>query len=187
MIATTLKKIQENGHSQELYEKLRSRLGEDFPKDEPLPFAWILGVLGLEDTLWLCHLEPQHDRVWRTFAIWAAKQEQPVMRDRKSEQVIQTAEQYLLGQIDEEALYRFRTKAESWPVSEALRCLLYPDALVAHEVVVRLLRRKEYDEYGQKTWIRFFFERTFLRLLSKEDHRDPSGTSTHAKVCGIPS
>jgi hypothetical protein len=90
MITTTLNRIlahnpcgQPEG-STTGWRKLLAGLGKTEADDEPLPYARIVEINGLDDALWACRAEPQHAREWRLFAVWCARQVQHVMKDPRS-------------------------------------------------------------------------------------------------------
>jgi hypothetical protein len=65
-------------------------LEKNQPDNEVVPFHLIVGALGLDHTLWLCRVEPQHNDVWINFIEWCAQEVQNVpvteenYRDRSS-------------------------------------------------------------------------------------------------------
>ena len=69
-LTTTLNRIRAHDPCADSWGKLLKHLGKTAADDEPLPYAAILESNGLEDALWCCRAEPQHDRLWRLYAVW---------------------------------------------------------------------------------------------------------------------
>jgi len=111
MITTTLNRIRKYGPCREGWEKLLKGLGKTQADDEPLPFARIVEINGLEDALWCCRAEPQHAREWRLFAVWCARQVQHLMEDKRSIAVLDVAERHANGQAADEELAAARDAA----------------------------------------------------------------------------
>ena len=98
MITTTLNRIRAHGPCRAGWEKLLAGLGKTAPDDEPLPFARIVEINGIDDALWCCRAEPQHEREWRLFAVFCARQVQHLMTDPCSIAAINAAERHANGQ-----------------------------------------------------------------------------------------
>lgn len=97
MITTTLNRIRAHSPCREGWTKLLRHLGKTEADDEPLPFSTIVASNGLDDALWCCRAEPQHDREWRLFAVWCARQVQHLMTDPRSLDALDVAERYANG------------------------------------------------------------------------------------------
>jgi len=80
-------------------------LGKTVADDEPLPFGVILDSNGLEDALWCCHTAPEHNRVWRLYAVWCARQVQRLMTDQRSLNALNVAERHANGQATDGELF----------------------------------------------------------------------------------
>ena len=98
MITTTLNRIRAHSPCREGWEKLLAGLGKTKADDDPLPFARIVEINGLDDALWCSRAEPQHEREWRLFAVWCARQVQHLMTDARSIAALDVAERYANGQ-----------------------------------------------------------------------------------------
>jgi hypothetical protein len=103
-ITTTLARIRAHGPCKNGWEKLLKGLGKTVPDDEPLPFARILEISGLDDALWCCRAQPQHDREWRLYAIWCARQVQHLMTDPRSIAALDVAERHANGLATDDEL-----------------------------------------------------------------------------------
>ena len=102
MIHTTLNAIRAHDPCVEGWRKLLAHLGQTEADDEPLPFATIVKSNGLDDALWCCRAAPEHDREWRLFAVWCARQVQHLMTDPRSVAALDVAERYANGQASKE-------------------------------------------------------------------------------------
>ena len=97
MICTTLNRIREHDPCVEGWKKLLQHLGKTEADDEPLPFSVIVESNGMENALWACRTVPEHDREWRLFAVWCARQVQHLITDQRSHDAINVAERFALG------------------------------------------------------------------------------------------
>lgn len=101
---TTLNKIRAHEPCQDRWEMLLKHLGKTSADDEPLPFATIVESLGLDDALWCCQAAPEHDKEWRLFSVWCARQVQHLMNDERSIRVLDVAEAYAHGTATDDEL-----------------------------------------------------------------------------------
>ena len=74
------------------------------PLDEQVPFSEIVKILGLDAGLWCCRAEPQHDKEWRLFAVWCARQVQHLMTDPRSVAALDVAERFAHGKATQDEL-----------------------------------------------------------------------------------
>ena len=111
MICTTLNRIREHDPCVEGWKKLLQHLGKSKADDEPLPFSVIVESNGMEDALWACRTVPEHDREWRLFAVWCARQVQHLMTDQRSHDAINVAERFALGAATKNELAAARDAA----------------------------------------------------------------------------
>ena len=96
-ITTTLNRIRAHNPCENGWRKLLAGLGKTTADDEPLPYARIVEINGVDDALWACRAEPQHSREWRLFAVWCARQAEHMMTDRRSRDALDVAERYANG------------------------------------------------------------------------------------------
>jgi len=115
MITTTLNRIRAHSPCREGWEKLLTGLGKTTADDEPLPFARIVEINGLDDALWCCRAEPQYAREWRLYAVWCARQVQHLMTDPRSLAALDVAERYANGEATDDDL------AAAWAAARAAR------------------------------------------------------------------
>ena len=116
MITTTLNRIHahslyQEGWDQEGWEKLLKGLGKTKADDEPLPFALILEINGLNDALWCCRAEPKYAKEWRLFAVACARRVEHLNSDLRVKNAIDVAERYAHGQATAEELNAARYAA----------------------------------------------------------------------------
>src|SRR3990167_1717268 len=104
MITTTLNRIREHKPCEEGWRKLLAHLGKTRADDEPLSFAVILGRNGLDDALWCCRFEPQHAKIWREFAWWAASQVRHLMKDEWSTICLDVMRRHIDGHATDDEL-----------------------------------------------------------------------------------
>ena len=98
MITTTLNRIRAHHPCEAGWAKLLAGLGKTKADDEPLPFARIVEINGLDDALWCCRAEPKHSREWRLFAVWCGRQVQHLMKDARSIAALDVAERHANGE-----------------------------------------------------------------------------------------
>jgi hypothetical protein len=104
VITTTLDRIRAHGPCRPGWTKLLKGLGKTEADDEPLPFAEILRINGLDDALWCCRAEPQHAGKWRLFAVWCARRVEHLMTDERSRTALAVAERHALGEASDAEL-----------------------------------------------------------------------------------
>ena len=117
MITTTLERIRAYRPCEYGWKKLLAGLGKTTADDEPLPFAKIVEINGLDAALWCCRVEPQYDREWRLFAVWCARQVQHLMKDPGSVAALDVAERYARGEATDKELSDARTDAAHLPAA----------------------------------------------------------------------
>ena len=100
-LTTTLNRIRECSPCESGWEKLLAGLGKSKADDEELPFAKILELNGLDDALWCARVEPQHNRLWRLYAVWCARQVQHLMTDKRLITALDVAERHANGKASD--------------------------------------------------------------------------------------
>lgn len=117
MITTTLNRIRAHGPCRDGWEKLLTGLGKTTADDEPLPFARIIEINGLNDAVWCCRAEPQYAREWRFFAVWCVRQVDYLLTDPRSRDALVVAELHANGKATNAELDAARNAA--WDASDA--------------------------------------------------------------------
>ena len=111
MLTTTLNRIRAHSPCKSGWEKLLRGLDKSQADDEPLPYADILRINGLDDALWCCRAEPQYSKEWRLYAVWCARQVQHLMKDQRSVAALDVAERHAHGQATDDELAAAREAA----------------------------------------------------------------------------
>lgn len=101
---TTLNQIRAHHPCTAGWQKLLSHLGKTKADDEPLSLLTILESNGLDDALWAARAIKGHDRDFRLFAVWAARQVQHLMTDERSLAALDVAERFADGEATEKDL-----------------------------------------------------------------------------------
>jgi len=125
MITTTLNRIRAHGPCKGGWTKLLAGLNKAQPDDEPLPYAEIVAICGLDDALWCTRAEPQHAATWRLYAVWCARQVAHLMTDPRSLAVLDMAERYAHGEATDEEL------TAAWDAADAAWYAAWDAACVA--------------------------------------------------------
>lgn len=94
---TTLNAIRAHGPCANGWQTLLAHLGKTKPDDEPLHLLTILDSNGVDDALWCLRAMPEHDRHWRLYAVWCARQVQHLMTDPRSIAALDVAERHARG------------------------------------------------------------------------------------------
>ena len=113
MITTTLNRIRSHGPCRQGWAELLAGLGKTAADDEPLPFARIVEINGLDDALWCCWAEPQYAKEWRLYAVFCARQVQHMMTDPRSIAALDVAERHANGNATDEELTAAREAARA--------------------------------------------------------------------------
>ena len=91
--------------------KLLAHLGKTKADDEPLHLLTILDSNGIDDALWCLRAMPEHDRHWRLYAVWCARQVQHLMADPRSIAALDVAERHARGDATDAELAAARAAA----------------------------------------------------------------------------
>ena len=104
VICTTLNKIREHSPCSDGWQKLLRHLNKTQADDEQLLIAVIFESNGLDDALWSLRTLPEHNNLWRQYAVWCARQVQHLMTDPRSLAALDVAERHALGQATDDEL-----------------------------------------------------------------------------------
>jgi hypothetical protein len=110
-LTTTLNRIRAHKPSHAEWTRLLAGLGKTEADNRPLPFATILRINGLDFALWCARAEPQHERVWRLFAVWCVRQGQHLLTDQRSIAALDVAERHANGMATDEEVRAARDAA----------------------------------------------------------------------------
>lgn len=119
MICTTLNRIRANSPCENGWRKLLAGLGKTEADDEPLPYARIVEINGLEDALWACRAEPQYKKEWRLFAVWCARQSLKYTGDWRAVAAVCIAERYAHGMATDNQMRAAWHAADAWSAARA--------------------------------------------------------------------
>jgi len=111
VICTTLNAIRKHHPCEDSWHKLLKHLGKTRADNAPLPFAVIVEACGLEDALWATRAAPRHNKTWRLYAVWCARQVQHLTTDQRSIAAIDVAEKYAHGKATKKQLDAARAAA----------------------------------------------------------------------------
>jgi hypothetical protein len=105
MIKITLNQIRARDLCADGWAKvLKAQGGTSADFDKPFPVSSILDSNGLDDTLWVLRCPPEHDNLWRLFAMWCARQVQHLMADPRSTEALDVAERHAKGLATDQEL-----------------------------------------------------------------------------------
>jgi hypothetical protein len=98
MITTTLNRIREHPQCKDELTNLLAGLGKTAADDDVLPFATILKIIGLDDALWCCRAEPQHEKEWRLLMVAYARRVEHLITVPEVKNAIDVAERHANGE-----------------------------------------------------------------------------------------
>lgn len=134
MITTTLNRIARTGNlNKSSQARLLESLGKTTADDEPLSFARIVEVDGLDTAIRCLQAEPQYAREWRLFAVWCCRRVERALTDQRSRDAINVAERYANGQATDDELVKACAAAKV-----ATSCSILPAAWMAEAVASRM-------------------------------------------------
>ena len=112
MITITLQKIKTNSPCKDGWKAVKkSRGGKLADRDAEFPLADVLDSNGLADTLWCLRCLPEHDNLWRKYAVWCARQVEHLMADERSKAALDVAWRHSEGEASDEELIAARDAA----------------------------------------------------------------------------
>ena len=117
MSTTTLNAIREHSPCADGWKKLLKNLGKTGADDEPLSLLTILDSNGLDDALWCLRAMPEHNKHWRLYAVWCARQVQHLMTDARSFAALDVAERHAHGTASDQELAAARDA--TWDAASA--------------------------------------------------------------------
>ena len=104
MITTTLNRIRAHKPCAEDYKTLLAYLGKVKADNDPVLFATIVEAVGLDAALWCCRCEPQHNKTWRLFAVWCARQVSGLENNPRFTELLSVSERFAWGLSTEREL-----------------------------------------------------------------------------------
>ena len=104
MIYTTLNKIKAERLDVVGTGKLVKHLNKREADDEPISFATLTEVCGIEYALGATGTVPEHEKTWRLFAVWCLRQVQHLMIYEDGPRVVDAVERHVHGEITDAEL-----------------------------------------------------------------------------------
>ena len=117
MILITLNKIREKSPCAEGWETLLKSKNKTSADDVEFPLTDVLDSNGLHDTFWCLRCMPEHDNLWRLFAVWCAEQVKHLMTDERSLNAFVVARNHANGLATDAELNAAR--AAAWDAARA--------------------------------------------------------------------
>ena len=118
-IKITLNKIKAKEPCSEGWEKILKGRGKAAADDEEFPLSEAFESNSLDDVIWALRCLPEHDRLWRKFAVWCARQVQHLMTDERSLTALDVAWRHSNGEATDEELQAARAAARDARVVRA--------------------------------------------------------------------
>jgi len=135
-IMITLQQIKDNDPCTDGWRKvLKANGGRSADFSKPFPVSSILDSNNLEDTFWVIRFLPEHDLLWRRYALWCALQVKDNTKDLRVHECLKTVERFCNGEATEEELSAARSAAQLAAHSVGLQAR-YPAALAAIQSAV---------------------------------------------------
>jgi hypothetical protein len=110
-IEITLNQIRERDPCRDGWGRLLRAKGETSADDEPFPLSDVLDSNGLGDCLWCLRCLPEHDRLWRKYNVWCARQVEHLMTDERSKYALEVSWRHSDGLTTDEELSAARAAA----------------------------------------------------------------------------
>jgi hypothetical protein len=104
MICTTLNKIRKCEQCDDGWQKLLKYLGKKKPDNEPLALLTVLDSNGLDDAIWCLRAVPEHDALWRHYAIDCVERVADLLTDKRSLNALRVARRHALGRATDKEL-----------------------------------------------------------------------------------
>ena len=95
MITISLNQIRAESPCEDGWKKvLASKRGASADMDAQFPLTDVLDSNDLDDALWCLRCLPEHDNLWRKYAVWCARQVRHLMTDERSRNALNVAWRY---------------------------------------------------------------------------------------------
>ncbi len=105
-ITITLNKIIDHDPCSDGWENILKGRGKAAADDEEFPLSEAFESNSLDDVIWALRCLPEHDRLWRKFAVWCARQVQD-----QSINALEVAWRHSIGEATDEELQAARDAA----------------------------------------------------------------------------
>ncbi len=118
MIKTTLNRVRAHNPCKSGWKTLLKNKGKAQADDEDFPLSDIVESNGLTDALWCLRCHPEHDNLWRLYAVWCAEQVKHLMTDARSISALEVAKRHAQGRATDGELDAARAAA-AWAAGDA--------------------------------------------------------------------
>jgi len=108
-IMITLQQIRDNSPCESGWKKVFKANNGDMEK--PFPLKSIIESNDLQDCFWALRCLPEHNNLWRLYAVWCARQVEHLMTDERSKAALDVAERHANGNATDEELDAARDAA----------------------------------------------------------------------------
>ena len=119
MILITLEKIRAKSPCTNGWEKLLASKNKTKADDVEFPLSDVIDSNGLNDTFWCLRCLPEHDNLWRLFAVWCAEQVKHLMTDERSLNALVVASNHANGLATDDELATAAAAAAAWAADAA--------------------------------------------------------------------
>ena len=122
MITVSLNEIRAHSPCESGWKKvLVSKGGKSADMDAKFPLSEIIDSNGIDDALWCLRCRPEHSKLWRKFAVWAARQVEHLMDDDRSLNALDVAWRHSEGSATDDELDAARDAAwdAAWAAARA--------------------------------------------------------------------
>ncbi len=117
MITITLQKIRERSPCKEGWETLLNSKGKTAADNEEFPLSDVVESNGINDAFWCLRCLPEHDNLWRLYAVWCAEQVKHLMTEERSLNALVVARAHANGNATDEELSA--ASAAAWDAARA--------------------------------------------------------------------
>ena len=132
MIMITLNKIKAHNPCTSGWRTILKAHNKTDADDVPFPLADTLTSNGLSDALWALRCLPEHNSLWRKYAVWCARQVQHLMTDPRSITALDVALQHSEGNASDDEL-RNASDAADAARADAAAAAADADAAAAYD------------------------------------------------------
>ena len=116
-ITITLRSIKSHNPCKSGWKAVKKpRGGKLADMDAPFPLADVLDSNDLSDTLWCLQCLPEHDALWRKYAVWCARQVEHLLTDERSKTALDAAWRHSEGEASDEEL------GAAWDAARGAAC-----------------------------------------------------------------
>ena len=112
-IKITLNQIKLCSPCESGWKKLLAAQGKKKADDIAFPMSDILDSNGLDDCIWAMECLPEHNNLWRKYAVWCVRRVEHLLKDEESIKALDVAWRHSDGQATDEELDEARAAARA--------------------------------------------------------------------------